>query len=229
LDVGANVGLYTAYFAEHGPSATIYSFEPNPDAMQLLARATGAYPNVRRLELALGDRDAAAVSFAVPLDDVGMPVTGLSHLIDSGGTDESSFTAPMRTIDGLVSDGDVKIVPPVFLKVDVEGAELQVFRGARQFLREFRPVIFFECEAKHHSSVDVADEALRLLIEEFGYTVLEWSDGMFNQRVTVAAGATNYLAVTMNGPKKHRQTYSLTEVVDALGATPCEGPASCAS
>jgi hypothetical protein len=50
----------------------------------------------------------------------------------------------MRTIDGIVSSGDVK--PPDVIKIDVEGAELMVFEGAQKVLATRAPTVVFEAD-----------------------------------------------------------------------------------
>src|SRR5205085_10685161 len=55
---------------------------------------------------------------------------------------KSTTGAAVRTLDDVVSDLDLKSVD--FLKLDVDGYEVQVLRGARNTLRRFGPVIFFE-------------------------------------------------------------------------------------
>jgi hypothetical protein len=52
-------------------------------------------------------------------------------------------------LDGFLSERQHRVS---FIKCDVEGAELEVFRGAEGILRNDRPALLFECECRHHAN-----------------------------------------------------------------------------
>ena len=57
-----------------------------------------------------------------------------------------------------------------FIKCDVEGAELMVFRGAAETLRRFRPAVFAEVNADYMARLDSAPAALFRLLGDLGYS-----------------------------------------------------------
>ena len=135
LDVGANVGAYSRAILNIAPAAQVYCFEPHP-------------ANVRRLETALGDRvtivPAAVGSSAgsVALYDYAGE-GGSSHASLYKDVFEKlrrqaheSLNVAMITIDDFVQQRGINAI--TLLKVDVEGHELEVFRGASRVIEEQR-------------------------------------------------------------------------------------------
>jgi FkbM family methyltransferase len=119
IDVGANVGTYTLWAAEHG--AEVIALEPAADTFALLREniALNRY-QVTALQVAAGDHCGTA-RFTAGLD------AGNSLAADG------LAVTPLVTIDSLIGDRSV-----AGMKVDVEGFELDVLRGATRALAEHR-------------------------------------------------------------------------------------------
>jgi hypothetical protein len=58
-----------------------------------------------------------------------------------------------------------------FVKIDVEGAELEVLRGAEQMLRGHRPIVYFECAKVHHAHYDTKPEDVYDFLVACGFRV----------------------------------------------------------
>ncbi len=126
LDVGANVGSYTV-LASAVAGATTWAFEPDPETARLLTRnllANAISDRVKVFEVAVGSENGE-VEFTVGLDTV--------NRILPGGEPGSRRRVPIRRLDDVLGG-----LVPAFMKVDVEGFELQVFEGAQQTLRDRR-------------------------------------------------------------------------------------------
>lgn len=157
LDVGANVGLYTYHAAAVG-NAPIVGVEPN----EVLARNVNANLEANRLQRARVVCAAATdrpgdVTLHVGLDDLVSSVDG-SHVNSYGGV-ATTRLVPGTTIDLLVQTAQLS---PDLVKIDVEGHEVAVLRGAEQTLRRFRPIIFLEVRADSAGAV-------RSLLSRHGY------------------------------------------------------------
>jgi FkbM family methyltransferase len=142
FDVGANIGLHTVLLAFLvGPTGVVFAFEPNPKLLPCLQQTVAGMPNVCLLPFALSDA-IGSTDFYVPGDH-----PSLGSLADWTRRRISEtairLVCEQRTIDDLVRQ---QLVPvPDFIKCDVEGAELKVFRGARETLdRTEAPSILFE-------------------------------------------------------------------------------------
>ena len=128
LDVGANVGAYALLLGQWvGPTGRVFAFEPAPDVHAALARHISLNrldDIVRPVAAALSDRETEA-----PLVLSG--TAGESRLAvpgDSGDVRSVSLT----TIDRFCAREGLA---PDFIKIDVEGWELSVLRGARDTIR----------------------------------------------------------------------------------------------
>lgn len=166
IDVGANRGHLTTLFSHlAGASGTVYAFEPVPATFECLAARVAArtrHPNVHLWNAAVGlPRSAEATTIVyVPGEFDGQAsLTPHQHGLWTCTTDVESFTVPFRALDAMVSTEGLSTVD--FLKIDVEGAELPVLRGAVGTLRQHRPIIYLElCEAWTRDFGYGADEVL---------------------------------------------------------------------
>ena len=129
LDVGANVGAYSMLLGQWvGPAGRVYAFEPAPHAFSGLVRhihLNDLDDVVRPLAEAVGDRETRA-EFLV------METAGESRLAARDDRPDGRLTVPVVTIDGFCAREGID---PDFIKIDVEGWELAVLRGARETIR----------------------------------------------------------------------------------------------
>jgi len=153
LDVGANNGVYTYALAKL--SRRVEAFEPVPDCARTIA-AFGA-PNVVVHEVALSSRNGTRELF-VPRDP-GVVHTGLASFTRPNGAFEA-VRVSVRTLDDYSFD-DVS-----FIKIDVEGHELDVLRGARETVARSSPILLIEVEQRHLS---FPMDAVFHEVSRFGY------------------------------------------------------------
>ena len=134
LDVGANIGLTTLLMSRLRPEGEVLALEPSASTFGYLQRnlAAGA-ANATALRTALG----AAEGPRGWVDDAAN--SSASHL--SAQTAPGADAVPVSTLDGLVA---ARGLAPAFIKIDVEGFELDVLEGGERTLRELRPVVFLE-------------------------------------------------------------------------------------
>lgn len=128
IDVGANKGDFTLLAARlAGNSGTVISIEPEPENQLILQRSIelNAYSNIRVLHIALSDRDGIA--------NLQIGSTSGSHTLCPEFNGLRTVAVPIRTLDGVVAEQQLGLVD--MIKVDVEGWELPVLRGAAQTLR----------------------------------------------------------------------------------------------
>lgn len=130
LDVGANLGNHTVFFAKVC-RAKVISIEPNSANTELLARnlAHNHIVELVSLKLAAAGQESGLVS----LEIIDPNNTGRAQVRHGSGSIE------LIRIDDLELDQPVKLI-----KVDVEGMELEVLKGARSTLERDRPAVFVE-------------------------------------------------------------------------------------
>jgi FkbM family methyltransferase len=155
FDVGANVGFFSIIAARLvGRTGRVISFEPLPQnvrQIQYNARLN-KFDHVTVRAEALG-RDDGEATFQVSA------VSSWGRLAGAGTVAEqiATMTVPVRRLDSAVQVGGLP--PPQFMKIDVEGAEADVLRGAEQTLRTFRPVMMIEL----HGTNAVVSQVLEAL------------------------------------------------------------------
>jgi FkbM family methyltransferase len=145
FDVGANVGMYTALFARR--ARTVFAFEPSPRNLAYLHRLV-ALNGLQRVTIV-----PLAVAASTGLDAFGC---GRNH---AEGHLARDGTQPVATVslDEFVSH---YAVVPTLVKIDVEGAEADVLRGARRVLSSHRPRLLLSTHGQA-----VRDECFRILAE----------------------------------------------------------------
>ncbi len=138
FDVGANVGSYTLSLARS--AARIYAFEASPSNAEIL-RSFVAPSGLNTIEVI---NNAVSSQAGNSIQIYSSPDTGgnNSTFHDFG---EGGETVSTVTLDQFVAEHSIDRVGVI--KVDVEGAELAVFQGAREVLRTGRPVLLVEFHA----------------------------------------------------------------------------------
>lgn len=169
LDVGANVGQYAALLAGIvGPEGRVLAFEPVPRTFAILSSVVAglALSNVDLVQLALADVDGT-VAFTEVLDAHGLPDSGLAHVTSP--SDRGTVEVPVARLDSL-SAGLLAVDACAFMKIDVEGAELLVLRGASAFLETRRPLILVEIDRGMQARYNCSPEETIAFLEGVGYT-----------------------------------------------------------
>lgn len=162
LDAGAHAGSILREMVRIAPRGRHVAWEPLPEFAE---RLRDAHPEVDVRQAALSDR-AAERDFAHVLADPGW--SGFSgRPAPGGGAIETIRVRTERLDDALPDD-----LRPAFLKIDVEGAEELVLRGALETLRRHRPVIAFEHGLGSADHYGTTPEAIHhLLVAELGYAI----------------------------------------------------------
>jgi len=158
-DIGANIGFFSLLAARIvGKDGRVIAFEPDPEiAARLREHVTRNDFRAISVEEKAVWSESSTVFFA-RTDPKMSPDRGLGHIVANCAIDTIQ-------VDAVSMDEYVQAVPaPDFLKCDVEGAEVEVFRGAQRLLTEKRPGVL--CEM--HRDADRRE--LLEMFASFGYT-----------------------------------------------------------
>lgn len=157
-DLGANIGLFSLLAARLvGAGGKVFSFEPDSSVAARLRRnvARNEFNNVTVIE-------AGVWSTSGDMNFINADSASPDHGLGRFATEDNGAAGALAKSVAL--DDFVKAArPPDAIKCDVEGAEVEVFRGAEQLLKAHRPLIV--CET--HSPENEA--ALRALLGQLGY------------------------------------------------------------
>jgi FkbM family methyltransferase len=166
LDVGAHEGVVLRELVRLAPQGRHVAWEPLPEFAGLLRER---FPSVEVREAALADQPGER-PFTHVLDEPGW--SGLAARPTPGGGATETITVRCERLDDALPRG----IHPALIKIDVEGAEELVLRGAADTLRSHRPVVVFEHgagSAEHHGTTPAG---LHALLTALGYTI-EGLDG----------------------------------------------------
>ena len=136
FDVGANVGFYSLAAAQAAPDGVVHAFEPLPDTCEdfrLNLRRNSWAKNIRLIPAAVGEQ-SGTVHLTTEFHS--------SNYVTSAQSTEATTAVPCITLDDYAAQADLTRLD--FIKIDVEGGELEVLRGASGTLRRFRPLLMVE-------------------------------------------------------------------------------------
>lgn len=137
VDAGANIGLATVYFANKFPDAKIIAIEPEKENFRILQMNVERYKNVVAINAALWNGNGR-----INLFDPGLGSWGFATE-SAGATDTQpavfSQAVESMTLDRLIANWSLKMID--ILKVDIEGAEKEVFEGSPAWIGNVRSVI----------------------------------------------------------------------------------------
>lgn len=137
VDVGANVGQFTLLATALFPRARVIAFEPLAGPAARFARLFAGNARIMLHRAALGPADAKAsmhVSRAADSSSL-LPIGGLQAEIFPGTEEVGTEQVTVAPLERFVAAAD--IVAPALLKIDVQGYELEVLRGAAPLLDRF--------------------------------------------------------------------------------------------
>lgn len=186
VDVGANIGYISARLADYvGPTGRVYSIEAVPDTFDLLQHT------VRKLDLkqvtplnVCASSAPGEVEMEIPRYTQGVENLYESHVIQDNKekrptTIDRRIRVPAQPLDALIP---VSSGPIVFIKIDVEGHELEVLEGVRRILARSTPALYIEVSG----DPDQRDSKAAHLFGElcsFGYEALWWDGQRLNVRI----------------------------------------------
>jgi FkbM family methyltransferase len=162
VDVGANVGLFTAVLARY--SKRVIAFEPNPALARHLAKVVPS--NCEVMAKAVSDREGTTM-LRVPLAN-GIAMDALATVSSANRFATETRTTGFVTHEVAAVTLDRALGPMLhegervgFINIDVEGHEFAVLKGAEQLMLAERPVLLIELEYRHGAQVEGVFDWLR--------------------------------------------------------------------
>lgn len=168
VDCGAAIGDHTATYADWVDlCGRVYAFEPNPEAYECLVKNTEAMPQV--------------TAFRCGLSDV-KGLTGVSISPNAGASFLQDGVYPKTS---LVTLDDFSLTPD-FIKIDVEGYEPKVLRGAADTINRSRPVMLIEVNTGALERTGSSRDELLKMISDLDYRAkitdnrIKWDDPQYD-------------------------------------------------
>jgi FkbM family methyltransferase len=168
IDAGANIGLASVYFANQFPNARIVAIEPEEENFEILVKNVAPYPNVQPIFGALWSEGAM-----VEVVDHGLGNWGF--MIETPSDDRKSSESNNQSVQGITIDTILErygIAEISILKVDIEGAELEVFQKSSSWIDKVDSLII----ELHEHMKPGCNRSFYSATSSFD---LEWSQGEF--------------------------------------------------
>lgn len=145
IDIGANMGYYSTIFSKSvSKQGKVYCVEPVVPLYRQLAKQLNHQDNICLIPYALGDQDVDTVTISVPahLAHLGYLRHGYLSLQPSQPSVDSKYSFPVQLRKG--SDLFSRLGRLDYIKCDIEGHELTVFKDMKQLLARHRPIVQVE-------------------------------------------------------------------------------------
>ncbi len=171
FDVGANYGYYSILLQKTFPGLVTHAFEPLPPTFERLTEnlALNGISQVHRHPIGLSDKAGEFPFYFYPEG------SGNASTVDlSGLPSVQKVSCRVERMDDFVA---LEGLAPDFIKCDVEGAELHVFKGGRSTLERNRPVVFTEMLRKWSARFGYHPNEIIGLFKALGYGCYAARDG----------------------------------------------------
>ena len=180
FDVGTNIGLISTPLLRECPQSNVVSFEPSPNAQPYLVKTHAGSPFKNRWQLipkAVGKEIGRLEFFCSSPDNSafdGVKATNRTEVSKVVSVEVTTLDAEWNTLG----------CPAVSLiKIDVEGSEIDVLKGASQCIRTARPAIFLEWTLSNLTAYGIPPESILEWARAEGYVMLSAADAVAIQGV----------------------------------------------
>jgi FkbM family methyltransferase len=163
FDIGANIGWYSINIAKMKPKASIYAFEPIPNTFSSLNKniELNEVDNIITNNHGFSEKNDTLTFYYYP------EVSGNASLANlSERSDVDHIKCDVMKLDDFMKNSNDIID---FIKCDVEGAELLVFKGGIEIIKEHKPIIFSEMLRKWSAHYNYHPDDIIKLLRDVGY------------------------------------------------------------
>lgn len=172
VDVGAAYGRYAFNISKLvGEAGKVYCFEPGDYSFKVLSTVVKYHKmnNVVKVKKALSDSKGVE-KLIIPIKERGQIGPSLARLGDAANSNEiSQDNVEVTTLDDFCEENGIEKV--VFIKCDVEGAEVKFFKGAQKVIDRDKPAILCEVEGDHLIKFGSTPEQFYDSFVEKGYQI----------------------------------------------------------
>jgi FkbM family methyltransferase len=199
FDIGANLGWYSFAISKTIPSAQIYAFEPLPHIFDYLTvhMTLNNTKNIQAFNFGLSDEMGQSTFFVTPNNSVNASMINVSNSESA-----QKISVSLTTLDIFTEEHKVPMVD--FIKCDVEGAELKVFKGASRILKNNKPAILCEMVRKWTAPFGYHPNDIIDYLKTYGYSCFYINKKGLHQMASMddTISETNFFFLTKSHIKK---------------------------
>jgi FkbM family methyltransferase len=189
LDIGANIGNHSIFYSKNFNQ--VFAFELLPKNLELLKLNCSKFKNIKIFDFGLSDIDDK-INFNFDPSNL-----GATSKLNLHGNNIKNISLPVKKLDDLEFDKSTVS----FIKLDVEGSEIDVLNGGSKFLTEFKPVIVFE---QHADDFQNNKSPVINLLKEKGYNkffITKTSPTFLEQDNIISLILTFFISIIFGGKK----------------------------
>lgn len=136
IDVGANIGAFCFAMRALMPEAEVYAFEPIPECFEKLEKNLGLFGKFHAFQTAVGNKDGITEFHHHNFNASSsiLPMSQKHKQVFPGSAKSKIINVPITKLDNYCDQ--INLEPPILLKIDVQGFEDQVIRGAKKILQK---------------------------------------------------------------------------------------------
>ena len=163
FDIGANIGWYSIMVAKSNRNVLVHSFEPIPKTYQSLVKNVdlNSLPNISTHNFGFSEKSGEFDFYYYPEGS-----GNASSANVTGRSDTEVVKCKVKTLDEYVTESNMQID---FIKCDVEGAELLVFKGGMDAIKNSKPIVFSEILRKWSEKFNYNPNEIFSLFYNLGY------------------------------------------------------------
>lgn len=186
------MGYFSKEFSSiHHASCHVYCFEPVSYNYNILTKVMREFSNVTLEKISLSDTHEISDIY-IPVKESGKIGPGLAHFGKEISRDYIIEKVTSIPLDDYIKSNNINKI--YFIKCDVEGAELIVFKGARGSIEKYKPVVFCEIHKDYCARMGYKPEDIFSFFSEMGYKayIIDFDDSSLKQ-VQSYSGNSDYL------------------------------------
>lgn len=164
VDVGANLGEYTLFAAKRLTQGKVLAFEPLPKMNSLLDEnvSLNHFKNVSILHYGLSDNNGI-----LPIHEIESEHEGLSTFYPGDRKIKNRIDVPLKSFDKEFDYFEIARID--FVKMDIEGGELNALKGAKKSIDRFKPVVMIEINAPTYKAAGYSVDDVYQFFESLNY------------------------------------------------------------
>ena len=169
FDIGSNQGEYALFAGKRLTQGRVLAFEPVDFFFDVLNKniALNHFHNIQTFHYGLSDKDT---QMPIYREEKGAEANeGLASIFQSERRTQFLQNIDLRTLDGVAPSFNLKRID--FMKIDVEGAEMMVLKGAQKTIQHYKPLIMMEVSKNNYDAAGYTIDDVLNFFSALGYSL----------------------------------------------------------